>query len=668
MAFGQINPQPPLGGGHPPPPATGSGQFKGGALGAWQANPPLGWIPFGSRAQTIPTLAPGTGFAQATPQPPTIGSRLPGGDAKAIARWDVIPHQRFTELFSVGVVAFHMNGIKEVQFSLNGGNWSLTREMSYNPRTKVTEYWVNIDPKTLPQGLCEIRAIVIPKIGIPRVLQGRVPVHLKQCPGADAYTQNLSFYNGNHSMFLFADGEDTYPQPKAWCAPTGNDDTGEVDNLMKPFKTIEGAFKEITITHSQTQANNAVVYLEAGDYKIGAIAGNIPKTELIWATVQPAEGVDKNSVRIIETVKTGAFTDEVHLIRYKDLTCQELPPVTDYNYRFKGSFIWFDSCDLFGAGLTVPSVTWSNFAWGCGAANAAYATNCFITNTRNGLRDAFFLRNIKYGKISGVMMGANAPFGVNLIANEYNNEGYTPFHGDVVHWYPKRNDRENFIVYNVQAYRWENQSIFCEFQKSGGLPEWITLDNIAVVNVHCSQDKANKEGGEYSEEDEWNYLKPNYDSTGKQFSWKRNTNHLLIWQCTHPGHRLLLSFEAIGSSPAFTINNLSIIGNLFYRMGGHNDKYNPFGPTTNNKNVVIEDNHFIDPSDDTQKMGSNVTNGDPLFKNPNLGGLSPTGAHLSDYHVQQSSPCHGKVPKITQADVENTIRNNFSDKGAWELK
>ena len=41
-------------------------------------------------------------------------------------------------------------------------------------------------------------------------------------------------------MFLFADGEDTYPQPKAWCAPTGNDDTGEVDNLMKPFKTGYG--------------------------------------------------------------------------------------------------------------------------------------------------------------------------------------------------------------------------------------------------------------------------------------------------------------------------------------------------------------------------------------------------------------------------------------------
>ena len=74
--------------------------------------------------QPTPTLIPGSGFIQPTSERGGHAPKhVPGADVKAIARWDVVPHQRITKLFGIGVVAFHCNGIKEVRFSLNQGSW-----------------------------------------------------------------------------------------------------------------------------------------------------------------------------------------------------------------------------------------------------------------------------------------------------------------------------------------------------------------------------------------------------------------------------------------------------------------------------------------------------------------------------------------------------------------
>lgn len=117
-------------------------------------------------------LEPGSGFTAPTPQPPAIGSGA-GADAKAIARWDVVPYQTFDDLFEIGVVAFHINGIDRVEFSLDGGPWTAVKEMTLNPRTNVVEYWVALDAARSPDGPVEVRAIAYPKKGVPRVLGGR---------------------------------------------------------------------------------------------------------------------------------------------------------------------------------------------------------------------------------------------------------------------------------------------------------------------------------------------------------------------------------------------------------------------------------------------------------------------------------------------------------------
>src|SRR6185295_19403114 len=71
-------------------------------------------------SSTIETLPSGQGFAGATSQPATVGTGA-GSNCMAIARWDVVPMQTVSSPMPIGVVAFHINGIDRVEFSLNGG-------------------------------------------------------------------------------------------------------------------------------------------------------------------------------------------------------------------------------------------------------------------------------------------------------------------------------------------------------------------------------------------------------------------------------------------------------------------------------------------------------------------------------------------------------------------
>jgi len=117
----------------------------------------------------VPTLSGGTGFTAATAQPAAIGTGA-GSAQNPMARWDVVPHQTISGRFPLGVVAFHINGIDRVEFSLNGGTWLSVSDMTENSVTHVVEYCAAIDASALADGEYEVRAVAYPKVGVPRVL------------------------------------------------------------------------------------------------------------------------------------------------------------------------------------------------------------------------------------------------------------------------------------------------------------------------------------------------------------------------------------------------------------------------------------------------------------------------------------------------------------------
>lgn len=244
-----------------------------------------------------PVLEPGPGFRGPTSQPPAAGdASMLGYDAKAIARWDVVPYQTFDGVFEIGVVAFHMRGIDRVEFSVDGGDWEPVRNMTVNPRTQVEEYWVKLDASLFDDdGPVEVRAIIYPTVGIPRVLDGEM----------DWENDYLGpQWTGEHSMFLHANASGT---------------SGEV-----------------------------IVELPEGIYEWGdfpGVSGDLPDNR--WLVIQPEAGASV-------TLVPGLWRDQPQFVRIKDVDLIQIG--TDAHVRGSTrSIMWFDGVDYTGPGMWVDS-------------------------------------------------------------------------------------------------------------------------------------------------------------------------------------------------------------------------------------------------------------------------------------------------------------------------
>ena len=73
----------------------------------------------------IETLEPRVLLSASPGEASAPGAAIPEADDAAVQRpvahWDVVPDQRFSDVFNVGVVAFHTEGV-EVEFSVDGSH------------------------------------------------------------------------------------------------------------------------------------------------------------------------------------------------------------------------------------------------------------------------------------------------------------------------------------------------------------------------------------------------------------------------------------------------------------------------------------------------------------------------------------------------------------------
>jgi len=146
-----------------------------------------------------PTLQPGSGFTSAPSyELSSVGKPgAPGYDRIAVARWDVIPEQKFEGQFAIGVVAHHIYGIASVRMSVDNGPWVSIGSPSINPRTKVEEYWAYLDASKFGDGKVEVRAIAYPANGKPKVLE---PLELFANAGGSIKFPVLELGAGTHSV------------------------------------------------------------------------------------------------------------------------------------------------------------------------------------------------------------------------------------------------------------------------------------------------------------------------------------------------------------------------------------------------------------------------------------------------------------------------------------
>ena len=361
-------------------------------------------------------LEPGSGFLSPTPQPPAIGSG-PGADAKAIARWDVVPYQTYDGLFEIGVVAFHINGIDRVEFLLDDGPPLAVKEMTLNPRTNVVEYWTSLDAARSPDGPVEIRAIVYPKTGVPRVLGGPIVDDSRML--------------GEYSMFLSANSRGTLASPEVWVDSAHGDDEIGDGTSFKPFKSLWRASKHLADT--QPDGNGAVILCKPGDYEYFRPNGStLARTSDRWLTVRPAPGVERNEVILIDPAdgkSNNGLNSE--LVRFQSITITATLAATPSSPRR----LWLDSCHLRGASL-----------WSEGWYRQNFCTDCLATDMGHTFMGSDLVRNAEVVNVNNDVFCGTA-VAINSKVSGQNAEG-TDNHSDI--WQP-RSILDNIILYGIDA-------------------------------------------------------------------------------------------------------------------------------------------------------------------------------------------------------------------------
>ena len=321
---------------------------------------------------TFPILQPGTGWTGPTEQPDTIGdSTMFGYDAKVIARWDVVPYQTFDDQFHIGVVAFHMNDIDRVSFSVDGGPWLDVHEIKMNPRTDVEEYTAILDANLFAQDEpVEVRAIVWPKVaGIPRVLAGDITNTTE--PG-----DNLR--SGENSMILYVG---TDPQ-------IIEVDSGVYTWGLEPF--------------------------------VGSQDDNSR-----WITFRPAPGVSREEVIINDNITSQPGPDGS--MQLKKVRLQNITLMGSGLLRYIGGNqnpdeeVWLDSCEWIGLGQWVNSGTNKGVRW---------ATNCTMRQWQVGPISGF-VRGTQFSEFGEDVM-RNVYFVANVTVRNVDRGPRTDWHTAVI--------------------------------------------------------------------------------------------------------------------------------------------------------------------------------------------------------------------------------------------
>lgn len=423
-----------------------------------------------------PLITAGPGWSGATAQPSQIGTGNASG-FKPVAKLDVVPWQSFTGEFGFGVPAFHHRGIDRVEFSLDNGPWVSVTSMSLNPRTGVAEYWVRVDDGETDR-LVEVRAVVYPVAGVPRVLAGGF---LNAAPsGASPVTRYVSGSGSNSA---------------------GDGSAGS------PWRSLAFAAQRMPGVNGGS-AGGARIYAYAGDYALSPEGGSNISTPSSWLTIETAPGVDRSDVVITGTSSGSLKTENVHL---RNITIRRLI----YSRGGGGGGYWFDECDHVGNG---QHTSLHPNGWLANSISYKYWTNGLVRENRYGPLYGFF-RGMTITKI-GEDVWRSAPFIVNCTVDDIDRGSNTSWHGDVI---VQTSTSENMLRYGVRITNATAQGIFCKYDASGPY-----LKNHAFVNVLIEG-----RGGYTSQIDlRFDHLIMQNCTIIQTFNWRAsNQNHHAIRDC-----------------------------------------------------------------------------------------------------------------------------------------
>ena len=212
----------------------------------------------------IKNITSGTGFSGLFADRPAEGTAgATGFNYKPVARWTELPSEIFREAeFVVGLQAYHSEGIKEVEFVLNGGETASVTEEFINPRTNIPEYCVKISRSDVIGAVgesmdnIELRAVITPNVGQVKILQhDKSTITANEgsqlvcgvygvSGGFDTNFQDARLHPGEHSWMcslLNNNDSSSLPDIVKYMSPTGSDSND--GSLGSPVKTMSKCFE-----------------------------------------------------------------------------------------------------------------------------------------------------------------------------------------------------------------------------------------------------------------------------------------------------------------------------------------------------------------------------------------------------------------------------------------
>jgi hypothetical protein len=380
--------------------------------------------------------------------PEVVGNpNAPGADAQAIARWNAIPGEFVGSTARVGVLAYHMNEIKEVRFFLNSAPLGVVRERSINPSTGNPEFWIAFSTANFADGQeINLTAIVLPNVGKPRILQGEF---------------NSSAANvGEHGLPLVV----RRGAPPAVYVGYNGDDSNP-GTRQAPFATIGKALRVVP-------DGGEVILLNAGGYWMPEnAAGHTYRANERWITVRPDAGIPREAIGITAENR-GNLRANIRRLRWKDVTFDFKFVAQIYNTNEQ--IAWLDGC------IMMDSDGWGVDGKPSPVRNPYFATNCVARNKLYAFTNATLVRNSVAKKISGdvfqnarVVVGCTAD-NIDGTVLEHHTDLFQVFGG-----------AENIIYSQIVATNMRStQSIFLEptYQSPSGAPVY-TMKDAALVDI-----------------------------------------------------------------------------------------------------------------------------------------------------------------------------------------
>ncbi len=229
--------------------------------------------------------------------------------ARPVVRWDVVPYQRVSETFKVGVVAFHEKGV-DVAFTVNGRKAWTAKRPSRNERTGVTEYVFPFDPAKYADGPVTIGATV--------KSEGEMPYELPALP-------------------LYANAGKTLGSSDVVWVDAVNGNEFAHGTKEEPYRSLKQGV--------QKAGDGGTVYLMAGEYDLKLVGGGL--TREYWTLVTTAPGVKAGEVK----VAGGRSGTEKLLCRNLDIFCDVDSGETGAVVYGEGgaTMAWFDDCRISNA-------------------------------------------------------------------------------------------------------------------------------------------------------------------------------------------------------------------------------------------------------------------------------------------------------------------------------